>query len=114
MAQPAPRVHLAETWLDIPVSADEPVQVALLKHFLTENKFGFEESRRFISVPANEAERLGKAIEIWAFHQDLPDDVRHVDTLGATLRDLGHRVMSALYSRTSMAHSAASGLVDLR
>ncbi len=114
MAQPAPRVHLADTWLDIQVSSDEPVQVALLKHFLTENQFGFEESRRFISVPASEAERLAKAIEIWAFHQDLPDDDRHVDTLGRTLRDLGHRVMGAIYSRTSMAHSARTDLLDLR
>lgn len=112
--QAAPRVHLAETWVDIPVSSDEPVQVALLKHFLTEHGFGFEESRRFISVPAAESARLAHAIDVWAFHQDLPDDDRHIDTLSATLRDLGHRVMGAIYSRTAVGQAQSSGLVDLR
>lgn len=113
-AQPAPRVHLAETWIDIPISSDGPVQAALLKHFLTDHAFAFEESRRFISIPADEATRLAAAIEIWAFHPELPDDDRHVDTLAAILRDLGHQVLNAILSRNLIDRPKTPRLVDLR
>jgi hypothetical protein len=92
-----------QLWIDIALSSDEPVKVALLRHFLTERQFAFEESRRFVSIRAEDAARLASAIELWAFHHDLPDDDRHLDTLQSTLREIGDAVLTALH----VAHHSA-------
>ncbi len=94
----APSPDGPPTWIDIAVSCDEPAKVALLRHFLTEHGFQHEESKRFVSVRGADAERLLLAIDIWAFDQDLPDDERHLDSLAATLREIGHAVLNAVQS----------------
>jgi hypothetical protein len=86
----------AEEWIDIGVSSSEPVKAALLRHFLFDNGFEFEESRRFFSVPQRHAGRLEQAIRVWAFRQDLPDDERHLDTLPSTLREIGQVTLDAI------------------
>jgi hypothetical protein len=113
-SQPAPVVTKPDRWIDIPVSADEPVQVALLKHFLGENDFAFEESRRFISVFAEDAPRLSSCIEIWAFHPEPLNDDRHLDSLAGTLRELGHRVLNSVHSCAPAGRSLPAVLLDLR
>ena len=118
--QPAAPLPEREQWIDIPVGSDEPVKAALLRSFLTERHFTFEESRRFISVPASSATAIAQAISIWAFHQELPDDDRHLDTLSSTLRDIGTATLDALhrgagtpYPRT-IPPRAGSNDLDLR
>ena len=93
----------ASSWIDIAVSVDEPVKVALLCHFLTEREIPHEESRRFVSVPTSHADELARAIEGWAFVHELPEDDRHHDSLAATLRDIGNTVLNALHGTRGLA-----------
>lgn len=101
--QVAPTVAPSTSWLDIAVSSDEPVKVALLTHFLNEREIPFESSRRFVSVRAEHANKLERAVEAWAFTQDLPEDDRQYDSLAATLRDIGHAVLGAIHGSLSSA-----------
>ena len=95
-------------WIDIPVSADQPAEAALLRHFLVENKFEFEQSRRFFSVPASEAGRLEERCELWAFKHEMPPDERIEHSLDGTLRMIGEVVMLAI-----SAAKASVGATDL-
>lgn len=95
--QVAPRILKTSSWIDIAVASEEPVKVALLTNFLTERDIEFEQSRRFVSVPAHYSEQLEEAIEVWAFTQDLPEDDRHHDSLAATLRHIGNAVLNAVH-----------------
>ncbi len=99
----APVVASPASWLDIPVSSDEPVKVALLTHFLNEREIPFESSRRFMSVRSEYAEQLEQAVEAWAFTHDLPEDDRQLDSLAGTLRDIGHAVLGAIHGSMSSA-----------
>lgn len=102
--QKAPPVPLESTaWIDIAVSSDEPVKVALLAHFLAENDFEYEESRRFVSLRSDELERLEQSITVWAFTQEMPDDDRHHDSLATTLREIGHAVLNAIHGSANSA-----------
>ena len=83
-------------WIDIPVLAQDPAESALLTHFLKENGFRFEQSRRFFSVPASEADRLAERVNLWAFHHEMPEDTRVVSSLDATLTALGEVVLLAI------------------
>ncbi len=95
--QPAPARPESRQWIDIDVTSDQPVEAALLRHFLLDNGFEVEETRRFISVPAAEHARLSEAVQIWTVSGDLPEDSRQVDSLSATLRDLSFRVQHAIH-----------------
>lgn len=96
----APARDGSPDWVDIPVSADQPVEVALLCYFLSFHGVTYEASRRFVSVPADDAVALVPEIEIWAFDHDLPDDDRHSDSLAATQRRLGGVVLDAIEATT--------------
>lgn len=110
--QVAPMMQTSSSWLDIAVSSDEPVKVALLCHFLTEKEVDFEQSRRFVSVRAEHASQLETAVEAWAFSQDLPDDDRHTDSLASTLREIGHAVLSAIHGSQDSALPRSRETVD--
>lgn len=84
-----------QTWIDIPISADEPVKVALFSQYLNEQRVPFEHSRRFISVPTSELERVMEGIGPWAFKPESDDDHRTVDSLNKTLREIGNAVLAA-------------------
>lgn len=114
--QAAPVLRPGQLWVDIPIGNDEPVKAALLRHFLLEHDFEFEESRRFISVQAEESRRLAETVNLWAFHQDLPDDDRHIDTLSATLREIGDCVLSAVHvaHNSILPRTVAPPALDLR
>lgn len=98
--RPAPEpelgsVEVALTWIDIPVGADEPVAVALLKHFLTQNRFEVTETRSHLSVRLSDIDRLVDCVRIWAFDPEHIPDPRNLDSLDSTLRSLGYRVLQA-------------------
>ncbi len=95
-------------WVDIPVSADQPAEVALLCHFLADRGVAFEASRRFVTVAADDAVRLVPHLEIWAFHHDLPDDDRHSDSLAATQRRVGTVVLDAIETATGVTRTTPS------
>ncbi len=102
--QVAPTLDTSESsWIDIPVSADEPVKVALFTNFLTERDITYEESRRFVSIPSSHADDLAQAIDAWAFVHDLPDDDRHHDSLASTLREIGNTVVAAIHGSSVIA-----------
>ncbi len=84
------------TWIDIPVAADDPAASALLTHFLKENRFQFEQSRRFFSVPVAEADRMQERVDLWAFHHEMPPDDRVDHSLDGALRQLGEIVLLAI------------------
>ena len=83
-------------WINIPVPADDPAGSALLTQFLKENRFPFEQSRRFFSVPSAEADRLEERVDLWAFRQEMPEDERVHSSLDGTLRTLGEIVLLAI------------------
>lgn len=83
------------TWIDIPISNDEPAKLALLSRFFVLHEFEYHESARFLSVPADEASRLADTIAPWAYEQDLPEDDRHVETLASVQREIGDTVIAA-------------------
>ncbi len=83
-------------WIDIPVSAAEPAEAALLVQFLKANKFPFQQSHRFFSVPSLEAERLEQRVDLWAFRHEMPPDERVEHSLDGTLRRLGEIVLLAV------------------
>jgi hypothetical protein len=114
--QPAAPNTSPQSWIDVALSSEEPVKVALLRHFLTEHGFEFEESHRFVSVRGEHAERLAQEIDLWAFHHDLPNDDRHLDTLQSTLREIGDAVMSAVYLAhdSALPRTTAPPALDLR
>lgn len=87
-----------QTWIDIPISCDEPVKVALFSQFLAGQDIPFEQSRRFISVPTDELKLLIDALTTWAFPPISDDDHRHVDSLNTTLREIGATVMGCIFS----------------
>ncbi|MGH1504915.1 MAG: hypothetical protein ACRBI6_15270 [Acidimicrobiales bacterium] len=89
-------------WVDIPVSADQPAEVALLCHFLSDRGVAYETSRRFVTLSADAAVDLVGDLEIWAFHHDLPDDDRHSDSLAATQRRVGSAVLQAIETATGV------------
>lgn len=89
-------LEATEQWIDIPVGSDQPVRAALLRTFLRERRFEFEESRRFISIRMADADAIESAIQTWAYRQDLPDDFRHLDTLLTTLNAVGDAALSAI------------------
>jgi len=92
----APAMVAESTWIDVPLSADEPVRVALFRHFLNERSFDFEESRRFISIRVDEADAIATAVRPWAFDHDMPDDPRVHDSLAYTLSGVGTVVLAAI------------------
>ena len=113
-------VQPAHSWLDIAVSSDEPVKVALLTQLLNEREIPFESSRRFISVESHHADTLEAAIQVWAFTQDLPDDDRELDSLAATLREIGYAVYASIHGsvpanlmKAVKASAAAAGPNDI-
>ena len=83
-------------WIDIPVPADDPVGSALLTQFLKANRFPFDQSRRFFSVPSSEADRLEERVDLWAFQHKMPEDERVDTSLDGTLRVLGEVVLLAV------------------
>ncbi len=83
-------------WIDIPVLAQDPAESALLTHFLTENSFRFQQSRRFFSVPIEDADRLEERVNLWAFNHEMPPDTRVEDSLDATLSMIGEVVLLAI------------------
>jgi hypothetical protein len=83
-------------WIDIPISASEPVEAALLANFLNANDFPFQQSHRFFSVPGLEAARLEERVDLWAFHHEMPPDDRVDSSLDGTLRRLGEIVLLAI------------------
>ncbi len=106
---------LNASWIDIPVQADDVVGSALLAQFLKENDFPFEQSARFFSVPAHEADRLAQRTEVWAFRPEMPPDERVADSLDAALRRLGEVVMLAIAAaRANIApNSSPAAGIDL-
>ncbi|MEZ5340432.1 MAG: hypothetical protein R2706_03000 [Acidimicrobiales bacterium] len=106
---------VSPAWIDIAISADEPAKVALLCHFLSANEMEFEQSRRFISVPARHSEELIERIYHWSFHNDLIDDDRHRDSLAETMRQIGTAVMAAIVmERPRDAQAGQPSKIDLR
>lgn len=99
----APPVASEISWIDIPIAADEPVLVALFRHFLIERGLQFEESRRFVSVLVADAEQIETAITPWAFQHDMPEDPRVHDSLAHTLRRIGTHVVDAIEAHRSTA-----------
>lgn len=93
MADDAPDTAM---WIDIPVPADNPAGSALLTQFLKENRFPFEQSRRFFSLPSSEADRLEERVDLWAFRHEMPEDPRVEASLDGTLRGLGEIVLLAI------------------
>lgn len=112
--QVAPNLDAPESsWIDVPVSVDEPVKVALFTNFLTERGISFEESRRFVSIRTSDADELLGSIDAWAFVHDLPEDDRHHDSLASTLREIGNTVIAAVHGSTIGAgHSTNSASAD--
>ena len=84
------------SWIDIPVSANDPAGSALLTHFLNENHFPFEQSRRFFSIPVSAADRLESRVDVWAFRHEMPPDYRVEQSLDGKLRELGEIVLLAI------------------
>ena len=117
-SEPAPPIATEARWIDIPISADEPVRVALFCHFLNERGFPYEESRRFVSIPVERAEEIGEAIAPWAFDHDMPDDPRVHDSLADTLRSIGEVALTAIdrhrVSAGRSGTSESSDGIDLR
>lgn len=107
----APPLDTTEQWIDIPVGSDQPVRAALLRNFLRERRFEFEESRRFISIRVADAEAVEAAMRSWAYRQDLPDDHRHLDTLTATLNEVGDAALNAIraMSNAEFRHPSCQG-----
>ena len=105
--QVAPSLEAPESsWIDVPISADEPVKVALFTNFLTERGIDYEESRRFVSIPSADVDQLLGSIDAWAFVHDLPEDDRHHDSLASTLREIGNTVIAAVHGTTVAAGHA--------
>jgi hypothetical protein len=92
----ADEVRGTAMWIDIPVSASEPAEAALLVQFLNSNSFPFQQSHRFFSVPSHEAERLEERVDLWAFHHEMPPDDRIESSLDGALRRLGEIVLLAI------------------
>ncbi len=89
-----------EEWIDLPVGGDQPVKTALLRSFLTDQGFDFEESRRFVSIRRRDAAAIEAAISVWAYQQDLPEDHRHLDSLMSTLIEIGNITIEAIRAVT--------------
>lgn len=107
----APPLVETEQWIDIAVGSDQPVRAALLRTFLRERGFEFDESRRFVSIRMADADAVEAAIRSWAYRQDLPDDDRHLDTLTATLNEVGDAALAAIRaaSNSELRHPSARG-----
>lgn len=84
------------SWIDVPVSPDEPAKVALLCGFLADQEMDFEQSRRFISIPAKYTEDLIERIHLWGLRNGLIDDDRHTESLRTAQREVATAVMSAI------------------
>ena len=116
--EPAPTLSPTEQWIDLPISAEEPVRVALFVHFLNERSMDFSESRRFVSVRTEDAPRLLRDVVPWAFHHDLPPDPRLHDSLALTMRSIGIAVLEGIERSTSLPIAWPEGVVregvDLR
>lgn len=97
-----------EQWIDVPIGSDQPAKAALLRAFLADQGFEFEESRRFVSFLVADVPAIEAALMIWAYHQDLPEDHRHLDTLMSTLKEIGDETIAAIHSVTLA--PTASGL----
>ncbi len=95
--QVAPIVEPAHSWVDIAVSCDEPVKVALLTQLLNEQEIPYEASRRFISIEKHNAPKLERIIDVWAFTHDMPEDPRNTDSLASTMAEIGYAVYEALH-----------------
>ncbi|MEZ5375255.1 MAG: hypothetical protein R2733_02015 [Acidimicrobiales bacterium] len=89
-----------DEWIDIPIPADQPVKTALMRAFLADQGFAYEESRRFVSIRVSDAAAIESAITIWAYHHDLPEDHRHLDTLMSTLKEIGDATIAAIHAAT--------------
>ena len=83
-------------WIDIPIPADDPAGSALLSQYLKSTHFPSQQSHRFFSVPALEADRLEQRVDLWAFHHEMPTDDRVENSLDGTLRELGEIVLLAI------------------
>ncbi len=84
----------------MPIGADQPAKAALLRAFLAHRGFEFEESRRFLSFRVVDAAAIESAMLIWAYHHDLPEDPRHLDTLMSTLEAIGDETIAAIHAIT--------------
>ncbi len=99
--QVAPAVNAEPTWIDVPLSADEPARVALFRHFLHERDFPFEESRRFISIRIEDADAIARAIRPWGFEHDMPEDPRVLDSLAHTMQGVSATVLETIEAQRS-------------
>ncbi len=86
----------SDFWIDVPISPDEPVKIALLTAFLADQGMEFEQSRRFISIPSKYAEDLVERINLWGIKNGLLNDERHADSLRNAQREIATAVMSAI------------------
>ncbi len=89
-----------DDWIDLPIASDQPAKAALLRAFLADHRFEFEESRRFLSIRHRDAAAIESALSIWAYHHDLPEDHRHLDTLMSTLKEIGDVTIGAIRAAT--------------
>lgn len=85
----------AGSWIDIRVTIDEPGEVALLRHFLVLNRFEIRETHNRLSLLVEDIDHLVACVQAWAFDPRHPTDPRTGESLDATLRGLGHRVLEA-------------------
>lgn len=102
------------TWIDFPISSDEPVKVALFSQFLASQGVAFEHSRRFISMPSTEIETMMTALATWAFPPQSDDDLRSPESLNATLREIGNTVMATVFADSEPPATANAVGIDLR
>ncbi len=96
----------SEQWIDLPIAADQPAKTALIRTFLADRSFRFEESRRFVSVLAADAAAIEAALAVWAYQDQLPPDHRHLDTLTSTLQQIGDAAIAAI--RAAMLESTGA------
>ncbi len=102
------------SWIDLPIGDDQPAKTALLRSFLADQGFEFEESRRFISIRLEDARAIEAAISIWAYRDEMPEDHRQLDSLMSTLGELGDAAIGAIRAATLTAAGDGSSELDLR
>ena len=95
LAQP---ITSSSFWIDVPISASEPVKSALLCAFLTDQEMQFEQTGQFISIPSEYAEDLIERIYLWGLRNGLLNDERNADSLRDTQREIAEAVMAAIVS----------------
>ncbi len=104
-----------DTWIDVPITSDDPVRVALFRHFLTDRSFPLRESDKCISIRTEDADKIHTAIKPWAFEHDMPEDPRQHDSLANTMQAIGTVVTDAIEShRAPAAPVAGIKKIDLR